>query len=50
MTAMAERNQGTGERFTALGFQGSNHGIKTSFISNHFNGTHKLPAFDWPIA
>jgi 4-aminobutyrate aminotransferase-like enzyme len=36
MTAFAERTTGTGERFIALGFAGSNHGPKSSFLHNHF--------------
>jgi len=40
MTAMAERNSGFGERLTALGFAGSNHGFKNSFVNIHFNNTH----------
>ena len=49
MTAIAERNTGSGERLSAIGFAGSNHGLKTSFINNLYNGTHKLPTFDWPV-
>jgi hypothetical protein len=48
MTAFAERNTGQGEKFTAIGFAGSNHGPKASFINNHFTGTHKLPQLNWP--
>jgi hypothetical protein len=40
MTAMSERNSGLGERLTALGFAGSNHGFKNSFINIHFNNSH----------
>lgn len=50
MSALSERNTGNGERFAALGFSGSNHGLRTSFINNHFNETGKLPKFEWPIA
>ena len=47
MTAMAERYTGSGERFTAIGFSGSNTGLRTSFIHNHLSGTHKLS--NWPV-
>ena len=50
MTAMAQRILNDPQvRFTALGFRGANHGIKSSFINNHFRGDKKVPTFDWPL-
>lgn len=50
MTAIAVREMNdTTSRFTALGFRGAIHGLKTSFLYNHFRQHHKLPHMNWPI-
>jgi len=51
MTAIAQRelNNDSGTKYLAMGFRGCNHGIKASFVNNHFRGETKIPTFKWPL-
>ena len=51
MTAIAQRelNNDSDTKYLAMGFRGCSHGIKASFIHNHFRGETKIPTFNWPL-
>lgn len=51
MTAIAQRelNNDSDTKYLAMGFRGCSHGIKASFVHNHFRGETKIPTFNWPL-